>query len=236
MTLLQCPECGHTVSDAACACPGCGAPPPIGSVARSDTPTPEPHLATVSEPPVATPALGVTPGRNTAAHPWRRCFARHVDVVIVMFVTGLVIYLVAPTALSDPDSERRLSFFALASWSLGEAICLAAFGTTPGKSLLATRVRDAAGARPSFRVAFRRSVGVWWFGCGAYVPFVVIFTMLVARDKLMRAGTTTWDEKAGTRVEHGPLRPTGVVVAALILLVWLVLEVKGGMAELSPSS
>jgi uncharacterized RDD family membrane protein YckC len=165
-------------------------------------------------------------------HPWRRLFARTVDIC----TTGLVLFVLLFVALSVTMPELA-GFFAKAIenefiggvvlnliWVPAEALLLSLFGTTPAKWLFGIRVVHADGTELSFSEALERSFLVFVQGEGLCIPLVALFTQLFAYRRLSKTGTTLWDTSTNAVVLHkkwGVLRAlvcTAAVFAVLILV------------------
>lgn len=165
-------------------------------------------------------------------HPWRRLFARTVDVSTV----GLLLFLLLTFSIGAtmPSKAEGLakaienpiiaSFFLYLVWLPAEAAFLSFFGATPAKWLFGIRVAHPGGDLLSFSEAINRSFLVWVQGVGLGIPFVALLTQLFAYRRLTRTGTTLWDTSAGAVVTHqgwGAIRAlvcTVVVFGVLILL------------------
>lgn len=234
MALLTCPDCGQSVSDQAFACQYCGRPvragefKPAGSSGLG--------LDRPERPPAAAPGRPQSPRAEPAEaeasrHPWIRYWARTIDTVIAAFGLAIVLAFLSPGAFSDDESGYALVFSALFVWIFVEAMMLATWGTTPGKALLRVRVAQN-GQPPRFGTALSRSFRVWFFGLGIGFPVVTAITMLVAYNKLMKGGQTSWDRKLDLTVLHseiGALRWAVLVVILIGLFMLNVAASAGGM-------
>ena len=165
-------------------------------------------------------------------HPWRRLFARTVDIC----TAGLVLFMLLIFAFSATMPEQAASFAKaienpiIASvvlyliWLPAEALLLSLFGTTPAKWLFGIRVAHPGGNLLSFAAALNRSFLVFVQGVGFGIPFVALFTQLFAYRRLTKTGTTLWDTSATAVVLHkkwGVFRAlacTAAVFAVLILI------------------
>ncbi|QBG85416.1 RDD family protein [Xanthomonas oryzae] len=178
-------------------------------------------LTTISRPPLAVPAdapvlhVYADGWQDIRAHPWRRYFARSFDTfalgLLMWFSIGIVVGTVSPplySALVAPVSSKVLLSGILTSLLLMPmlAIWIGLCGTTPGKWLFGVRVLRADGYALGFADALRREGRVFVFGMGLCVPLISMMTQLFALVKLINAGKTSWDLKAGWVVTH---RPTG---------------------------
>ena len=165
-------------------------------------------------------------------HPWRRLFARTVDIC----TAGLVLFMLLIFAFSATMPEQAAGFAKavenpiIASvvlyliWLPAEALLLSLFGTTPAKWLFGIRVAHPGGNLLSFAAALNRSFLVFVQGVGFGIPFVALFTQLFAYRRLTKTGTTLWDTSTTAVVLHkkwGVFRAlacTAAVFAVLILM------------------
>ena len=165
-------------------------------------------------------------------HPWRRLFARKVDIC----TAGLVLFMLLIFAFSATMPEKAAGFAKaienpiIASvvlyliWLPAEALLLSLFGTTPAKWLFGIRVAHPGGNLLSFAAALNRSFLVFVQGVGFGIPFVALFTQLFAYRRLTKTGTTLWDTSTTAVVLHkkwGVFRAlacTAAVFAVLILM------------------
>jgi hypothetical protein len=99
-----------------------------------------------------------------------------------------------------------------------EPMMLSSFGTTPGKSLLGIKIRALSGKKISYSTGMRRGFLVWLNGMGMGIPFVALFTMIIAYSKLKRNGITSWDERCRISVIHGQLSIFRVILFITIFV------------------
>ena len=165
-------------------------------------------------------------------HPWRRLFARTVDIC----TAGLVLFMLLIFAFSATMPEQAAGFAKaignpiIASvvlyliWLPAEALLLSLFGTTPAKWLFGIRVAHPGGNLLSFAAALNRSFLVFVQGVGFGIPFVALFTQLFAYRRLTKTRTTLWDTSttaAGLPMKGGVFRAlacTAAVFSVLILM------------------
>ena len=208
MALVVCPDCGSEVSDAAANCPRCARPLSAGGFASTEVPS--------------DPELGADPADATqeplSPRPWVRYWARMLDVIPVAFLTGVLVAVVIPGYLDDPDSGYGVTWLSFLVWIPLEAFMLASWGTSPGKALLKTRVLKEDGTRLEFGEAVRRSGRVWFFGLGTGFPLISAFTMARAHRRLTKEGKTSWDRDLGLRLQHEPVGVLRVAAAVAILV------------------
>ena len=113
------------------------------------------------------PALSDTP---KPAAPWRRFFARSIDIWVIAPPTGfLVVYFLAPVSpgfvlwLQQPGAVYILGFLIMPLVLVIETIIFATFGTTIGKGLLGIHLTTAASRAPTFLHYLYRQIGVYWY-------------------------------------------------------------------------
>ena len=163
-------------------------------------------------------------------HPWRRLFARTVDIC----TAGLVLFMLLIFAFSATMPEQAAGFAKaienpiIASvvlyliWLPVEALLLSLFGTTPAKWLFGIRVAHADGNVLSFSESLNRSFLVFVQGVGLGIPFVALFTQLFAYRRLTKTGTTLWDTSTTAVVIHkkwGMFRALACTAAVFFVLI-----------------
>lgn len=161
------------------------------------------------------------------ATPAARLWARLFDIWSLSFLGGIVLGIAFPgLILQLQHLGGAYLLIGLATLPLAlllDAALMALMGTTPGKFLAGIRVETIDGGRVG-RKALIRNAHVYveglWFG----IPFLNLFGMSRARDRLLNEGATSWDEKLGLRVvERGSneLRTIAVAVLAIGLNIGL---------------
>jgi uncharacterized membrane protein YhaH (DUF805 family) len=170
----------------------------------------------------------------TEQHPWRRFFARAVDLNtagLLLFIAILFIFrTVMPTRAAELSEALQNPFIALFSvyliWIPAEAMFLSLFGNTPGKWLFGIRVTNANNQLLTFSEAANRSLLVWVQGIGLGIPFLNIFTHLIAYRRLKDIGSTKWDIATNSLVTHQKwsiLR--AIICTAIVCLIFILLVV-----------
>ena len=133
------------------------------------------------------------PVRN---HPWRRYFARCMDVEVCSLLMGAVFY--------DYLNSQTLSLVAsFALLLLLEPLLLHCFGTTPGKWILGIRVLDGEERRLGFGAAMERTWTVIWEGQAMNIP-VISWYFLYKNYSLCEEGELLpweWDSEVSYRDE-----------------------------------
>jgi hypothetical protein len=145
------------------------------------------------------------PGDITQARPWVRLWARLIDGV----VNGLIIMFVVPMVM-PPIRTVGPAWIAMGCLLVLEAVYLSMFGTTPGKCLLGISVRGIEGGKPGFGEALVRAITVRIKGLG-----MGPLTGMLAYGRLMRNGSTSWDEYGGFVVRHERIGAGRAMLAAV---------------------
>jgi hypothetical protein len=155
--------------------------------------------------------------------PWVRYFARMTDAFMfgIIFII-LLSYIYPPFIIFLLEYEIISTAILLFFWIFIEAFLLSWAGTTPGKYLLSTYVKDVRGDNLNYADALSRSFQVFMRGLGFGIFPINIITMIIAYRTLTRDqfGITTWDCQGMIRVRHQPLKPTRIT---LLVIVWVII-------------
>ncbi|MGZ5925953.1 MAG: RDD family protein [Rhizomicrobium sp.] len=166
------------------------------------------------------PALNAATARSIGGpdgepHPWRRYFARMVDVVInglaMWVLIGLVLGAVDQDAakafsLQFSGSQNRVAaeMLTLVLVMFPNALMIGFTGATVGKWLFGIRVTREGGQPIGLADALWREVLVWFRGLGIGFPIVTLITLIKAYRTLKNDGSTTWDRDMSLRVHAMP--------------------------------
>lgn len=250
---MYCSQCGAEISTNARFCQSCGAEvksqPRKENQEMSHAATIEPSkisgMSEYNRSTVACDANETTIEHSKAFpggihHPWRRFFARTVDLLtigmlILLTVAFCVGYLFPQNvvgfvkALENPITAGIIIYLL---WLPVEAAFLAMTGTTPAKWVFGISVVSNNGGKLSYATAFKRAFQVWIQGEGLGIPLVALVTRIFAYKRLTKTGTTLWDTSVGSVVTHkkwGVIRATASVVVVLVaLMIMGVLNSLGG--------
>lgn len=165
-------------------------------------------------------------------HPWRRFFARTVDICTAGFALFLLLIFAFSAAMPEQaagfakamENPIIAGFVLYLIWVPAEAVLLSLFGATPAKWLFGIRVVHPGDDFLSLSEALNRSFLVFIQGVGFGIPFVALFTQLFAYRRLTKTGTTLWDTSTSAVVLHkkwGMFRAlacTAAVFAVLALI------------------
>jgi uncharacterized RDD family membrane protein YckC len=158
-------------------------------------------------------------------HPWRRLFARYVDILLMAMFAGVMIGVIGLNrTLSGVDTllKNDIVFGMICLLLLVplEAILLATFGGTLGKALYGVDLQSEDGKPLSFGQSFSRAIKVYFRGMAIGFPLISLVAAYFGYKSLKENGRTSWDIEEKIIVRH---RPMGVVRIIIITLVWAAL-------------
>lgn len=158
-----------------------------------------------------------------SAGPWRRFFARLIDLWVIGLPVAYLVSLVG-SALSmefalwmhKPQSQYIFGWLIVPLVLLVEASVYGVFGATPGKALLGIKVDTTSAHKVNFGQYLNRLVGLYWSGLGTGFPLVSLFAMAYQHGRLARGKQAGYDESRFNvrAVEIGVFR---IVFAVLLV-------------------
>jgi uncharacterized RDD family membrane protein YckC len=242
---MFCSQCGTESQPDARFCHKCGFAYP--ETTAQPTARIEPHIAEARDetPPTAkTEPLIAKPHISQASEgsdkflgdtnrPWRRFFARCVDIYTLGLLSLIVVILgasilfpsKAPVFAKILDNQIIANCVLLIWWIPLEAFLLSTAGTTPAKWLFGMSIKTTDGNNLSFEAALQRSFLVVLQGMAFGIPIVAILTHMFAYRRLTNTGTTLWDTTVNSVVSHktwGAERAIICVVAVLVTYTFLI--------------
>ena len=104
--------------------------------------------------------------------PWRRFFARMLDMWLYTTLWSMFLLLVCHVNVARNAAGTGLvsTLAALGMMLFGEPLLLRLWGTTLGKWIMGLYVRDEEGQRLRYQTALDRTMGALWYGMGAWIP------------------------------------------------------------------
>jgi hypothetical protein len=153
------------------------------------------------------------------ANPWLRFIGRMFDYSL--FFTALWALRkqfggVLP--FGEVESFIPFEYFV---WMPIEAAFLFLIGTTPGKWVLGTDVRQGRKKKLDYLTALRRSFNVWFRGIAMGIPVLNAFCMLIAYHRLKMFKITSWDLDDHIQVTHHPIAQWRFVFAVIVAVAGL---------------
>ncbi len=153
--------------------------------------------------------------------PWIRLWARLFDIAlikVIMFWLLSVAYI--PILVHSDIMIRYLAQGLIVTliFVFIETYALFRWSTTPGKALLKCRIKKTDHTKLTLTECRNRSFTVWSRGLACGLPFISILTIFASYNDLKNHGTTFWDEKNDTYIEHQNLNDGRGVVAYIVLI------------------
>ncbi len=160
--------------------------------------------------------------------PWRRFFARQLDLAVYGFCLNAILMLVFhinPERISSETQIGNLTFsvawlsvLALVIMLFVEPLFLAVFATTPGKWIMGFHVTDNDGYHLSYQAAFLRTWTVLWRGCGLGIPPFVLYRFWKSYRDCSDGVPLDWEYDAElTQKDESAWRIAALVCAFLLL-------------------
>jgi len=177
---------------------------------------------------------------DTSPHPWRRYFARSLDLAFLALPCLLVLlYLLGVgLALTVPDralqvarslDEEWIPFLAYSLFVPATipvlALMVGLTGGSIGKWVFGIKVLREDGRPLGFRRALVRELDVWVRGYGVVVPLVSIITMPMSYFRLTEKGKTVWDARQRNLILHRPWGPRDQAIALAVVGAMIVLSI-----------
>jgi uncharacterized RDD family membrane protein YckC len=161
------------------------------------------------------------------ARPWRRFWARMLDLLLDGALIGITVGALRPSLLEEHGLLWQLLL--VPSALLIDCLVYTVFGTTPGKAVAGIQViDDRGGGRLTFGAYFKRSVEIYIFGFGLGLPLVSLVTLFRCYRKLADGETLSWDQYAESKVTA---RSTSWVRTSIVALIYLALIAGVGVLE-----
>ena len=160
---------------------------------------------------------------NKVRSPWRRYFARLLDIVIyTYFVVAFQSIVVHVNMATRSTFESFLdTLIAFLIMMLIEPVLLSKLGTTPGKWLLGLRVTGATGQPLSYLDALSRTVTVFWRGFGLNIPIYNAFRLWRNYKDCVAGELLDWECDSVIHLKDQKKWRTAVYIAVNVMLIVL---------------
>lgn len=158
------------------------------------------------------------------AYPWRRFFARKLDLFLYSLLWSafgmLVLRFQAPDGLFFTLLGSYLNY---ATMLVVEPLLLSTWGYTPGKLIFGLQVKDTYGGKIYWTTAMARTWQVFAKGEGFGIPFYCLYRYYKSYRACADCETLPWDEESSYAIKDTKvLRCWGFVGAAAALFVLMV--------------
>lgn len=158
------------------------------------------------------------------ARPWRRYWARCLDISVSAFIVAVLIGALSPPLLA------RSSLGAMRGWIIllvllplsliMDTVIYWALGNSPGKAIAGIKALEAGGRRRlSAPIHLRRNFGVYVFGLGLGLPLLSLILLIWSYAGAAAARDSIWDRSCRSRVYAlaGGARRTWIAAAVYVL-------------------
>lgn len=140
--------------------------------------------------------------------PWRRFWARDLDMMACSFLVGIV--------FPGERSQAMTLLLTLLTLVLLEPLCLQLFATTPGKAIFGIRVTNVDGGRLSYSAAVQRTCCVLWEGECMRIPLVSMYFHYRSYQAAEAGEELPWEEDSDLTFKDDKVWRFG-----LYILAWL---------------
>jgi GYF domain 2/RDD family len=139
------------------------------------------------------------------ASPWRRYWARCLDISVSTFIVAVLVGALRPPLLA------RSSLGTMRGWIIllillplsliMDTVIYWALGNSPGKAIAGIKVLEAGGRRRlSAPIHLRRNFGVYVFGLGLGLPLLSLIMLIWSYTRAAAAQASIWDRFCRSRV------------------------------------
>ena len=168
-------------------------------------------------------------------HPWRRYFARAIDLTLVGLMVSFVQFVLLHHNLVNISKGENV-LCGLAGWGLLvliEPLLLSRFGKTAGKWCMGITVTRPDGERLSYGEALERTAAVWLYGAGLGISIVELVCNYRSYRRYTRGEELAWESGSIERFDE---RGTGrmVLLYAAITALSLALTLAMGLSAALP--
>ena len=127
--------------------------------------------------------------------PWRRYFARNMDLVFYSVLWDIFLALVFGVNITLRSEGGKIwdNIVTFLIMLLTEPVLLSLFGTTPGKWILGLKVTDNEGKRLTFAEAMSRTWKVFLYGMGMGIPVWNLFRMWKSYKTCVKKESQEWE-------------------------------------------
>lgn len=166
------------------------------------------------------PTLPEQDALSEARPPWRRYFARYMDLLFysVMWNVFLALALGVNIYRRSAGGSMLDHIAAILLMLLVEPALLAMFGTTPGKWLLGLRVTDNEGKRLNLEEARTRTWKVFLYGMGLNIPIWSLIRLWKSYRGCAEGETQEWEYISAVTLKDGRGWRIAAYVGAVVFL------------------
>ena len=170
-------------------------------------------------------------------HPWRRYFARGIDLALVGLMVSFVQFVLLHHNLVNISKGENV-LCGLAGWGLLvliEPLLLSRFGTTAGKWCMGITVTRPDGGRLSYGEALERTAAVWLYGAGLGISIVELVCNYRSYRRYTRGEELAWESGSIERFDERGTGKSVLLYAASTALSLALTLAMGLSAALPPN-
>lgn len=170
-------------------------------------------------------------------HPWRRYFARGIDLALVGLPVSFVQYVLLHRNYTTVSRWEDI-VCALIGWGLLlllEPLLLARFGKTAGKWCMGITVTRPDGGRLSYGEALERTAAVWLYGAGLGISIVELVCNYRSYRRYTRGEELAWESGSIERFDERGIGKSVLLYAASTALSLALTLAMGLSAALPPN-
>ncbi len=136
--------------------------------------------------------------------PWRRLFARGLDLMLCGGVWDLFLLLVLRVNLGRNTAVSGLltTVMGMAILFVTEPLLLHWWGTTPGKWAMGLSVSDSEDRRLSYSAARSRTARALWYGLGVLIPGYRLVRLWKSYKACTQGETLPWEDESQLTLEN----------------------------------
>ena len=149
-------------------------------------------------------------------HPWRRYFARAIDLTLVGLMVSFVQFVLLHHNLVNISKGENV-LCGLAGWGLLvliEPLLLSRFGKTAGKWCMGITVTRPDGGRLSYGEALERTAAVWLYGAGLGISIVELVCNYLSYRRYTRGEELAWESGSIERFDERGIGKSVLLYAA----------------------
>lgn len=170
-------------------------------------------------------------------HPWRRYFARAIDLTLVGLMVSFVQFVLLHHNLVNISKGENV-LCGLAGWGLLvliEPLLLSRFGKTAGKWCMGITVTRPDGGRLSYGEALERTAAVWLYGAGLGISIVELVCNYLSYRRYTRGEELAWESGSIERFDERGIGKSVLLYAASTALSLALTLAMGLSAALPPN-
>ncbi len=163
-------------------------------------------------------------------HPWRRYFARMLDLSIYGIIVDAVRGYLFGVNLSAQSNLGTIvsAWLALAVMFAIEPLLLARFGTTLGKAMFGLRIQSVQGRNLTYGEALSRVGSMFWRGMGCDIPLYNFYRQYKCYQSCERGEVLPWDDDIAYTIADTRTWRTVAFIGAHLVLILLSLALMQG--------